>query len=226
MSENTIEFHAIEKDLIPAPYPAIKALPDWYKNLAGDVEPAGVQGTMHTIKQCPPFLDAMSAGYIIPLCGDVNFATDDAGKLTFDCPNGDTTVETHHPDQAAGSPWGDLPVIKFMNPWIVVTPPGYSTLFLPALNRADIPFRILSGVVDTDGFYSQVNFPAACMMQRGSTFAMKRQTPLMQAIPFKREEWRAQVGHADARRVAEFGRSISHNHHVYREEFHRRKSFG
>jgi hypothetical protein len=226
MTDNSIEFHAIEKDWIPAPYPAGKALPEWYRNLEGDVHLPGVPGTLHTVKQCPPFLDAMASGYIIPLCGDVNFAMDEAGKLTLECPNGDTNVETHHPAQVAGSPWGDAPVIKFLNPWIIVTPPGYSTLFLPPLNQEANAFRVLAGVVDTDTFYSQVNFPAVCLMERRSTFVMKRQTPLAQVIPFKREAWRAQIGHADARRLAEYTRSISHSHHVYREQYHQRKAFG
>jgi hypothetical protein len=225
MNDNVIEFHAVEKDWIPAPFAASKGLPQWYRELAGDVQLPGVAGTMHTVKQCPPFLDAMSAGYIIPLSGDVNFARDEAGVLTFECPNGDASVELHHPAQVAGSPWGDLPVIKFINPWVVVTPAGYSTLFLPPVNREFGPFEILAGVVDTDTLYTQVNFPAVCRMEKGLKFSMKRGMPLVQVIPFKRETWRAEVGHADARRLAEFTRRISHSHHVYREEFYQRKTF-
>jgi hypothetical protein len=220
-----IQFHAVEKDWIPAPYPALNAVPDWYKALNGKVQLPGVRGTLHTVKHCPPFLDAMSAGYIIPLCGDVHFALDSAGQLTFDCPNGDTTIETHHPLQVSGSPWADAPVIKFVNPWIIVTPPGYSTLFLPPLNQAEIPFKILAGVVDTDTFYSKVNFPAVCLVARGSTCVLKRETPLVQVVPFKREAWQSQVGHADAQRLRESARDISHSHHVYREQFHRKKAF-
>jgi hypothetical protein len=225
MDQQLIQFHALEKDWIPAPIPAIQALPDWYKNLAGKVSAPDAGGTLHTVKHCPPFLDAMTAGYIIPLCGDVDFTLDAGGQLTFDCPGGDTTVEMHHPAQAAGAPWGDAPVIKFMNPWIIVTPPGYSTLFVPPLNQEPIPFRILAGVVDTDVFYSQVNLPAVCLMSRGSTCRLRRATPLVQVIPFKREAWRAQSGHADARQCGQLNRDISHSHHVYREQFHQKKSF-
>ena len=226
MDEPLIQFHAIEKDWLPAPYPAIRGLPDWFKDLAGTVKLPDMRGGMHTVKQCPPFLDALAAGYIIPLCGDVHFVLDPAGQLTFDCPNGDTSIETHHPAQVAGSPWGDAPVIKFMNPWIVITPPGYSTLFVPPMNQEPMPFNVLSGIVDTDTFYAEVHFPAVCLMARGSTCTVKRQTPLIQAIPFRRETWRSEVGHADAERQGEFTRGMSHNHHIYREQFQRRKSFG
>jgi hypothetical protein len=225
MDDQLIEFHAIEKDWIPAPYPAVKNLPDWYKTLARDVELPGVRGTLHTLKQCPPFLDAMSIGYIIPLSGDANFEMDNAGQLKFDCPNGDASIELHHPAQVAGSPWGQRSVIKFMNPWIIVTPPGYSTLFVPPMNHQEISFHVLAGVVDTDRFYSQINFPAVCLMERGTKCTLKRGTPLMQVIPFKRETWRHEIGHADAQRVAASVRSISHSHHVYREQAWQRKSF-
>jgi hypothetical protein len=226
MDAPLIQFHAIEKDYLPAPYPAARALPDWLKQMAGGVQVPGMRGTMHTVKQCPPFLDAMMSGYILPLCGDVHFSMNESSGLTFDCPNGDTAIETHHAAQVAGSPWAQAMVIKFMNPWVVVTPAGYSTLFVAPLNQEPIPFRILAGVVDTDTFYQPVNFPAVCEMARGSSCVLRRNTPLVQAIPFKRENWQSQIGHADAQRLEDFSRDISQSHHVYREQYHQKKSFG
>jgi hypothetical protein len=225
MSDLRVEFHSVDKDLVPAPYPAVRGLSEWYQKLPGKIEVPGLTGSMRTVKQCPPFLDAMMTGYIIPLSGDVHFALDSAGVLTFNCPNGDATVEAHHPAQAAGSPWAHQPVIKFMNPWILVTPPGYSTLFLQPLNHERIPFEVFSGIVDTDTFYSQVNFPSACLMSPGTSCVLTRGTPLVQAIPFRREAWTSQVGRADAQRLADYSRSFTHAHHVYREQHHQRKSF-
>jgi hypothetical protein len=225
MEENLIQFHALNKDWLPAPYPALKALPDWYKDMPADFKQEGVRGTGGTVKQCRPFLDALSSGYIIPLCGDVNFAMSEAGELTFECPSGDTSIETHHIAQVAGSLWAGGPVIKFMNPWVVVTPPGYSTLFVPPFNRPEIPFEVLAGVVDTDQFYAEVNFPAACRMAKGSSCTLKRLTPIVQAIPFKRESWQAEVMHADAQRLAKFATEQTHSRHIYREQFWQSKSY-
>jgi len=224
MDDNLIQFHAVEKDWIPAPGPAVKALPDWYKNLAARIQSPG-GGAFDTVKQCLPVFDAMSSGYIIPLCGDVHFTLDAAGQISFNCPNGDTSIEKHNPAQIAGSPWSDMPVIKFLNPWIIVTPPGYSTLFVQPLNQELVPFRILAGVVDTDTFYEHVNFPAVCLMPRGTSCYIKRQTPLVQVIPFKRETWRSQIGHADAHRLGEIRRGMMYNHHIYREQFYQKKMF-
>ncbi|HEX4123896.1 MAG TPA: hypothetical protein VHY37_04155 [Tepidisphaeraceae bacterium] len=226
MNAPLIQFHALEKDILPAPYPAVQALPEWFKELAGGVVVPGTRGTMHTVKQCPPFLDAMMSGYVLPLCGEVHFELGADGQLSIDCPNGDTSVESHHPAQVAGSPWADLPVIKFINPWIVVTPPGYSTLFVPPMNHEPIPFRVLAGVVDTDAFYAPVNFPAVCQMARGSRCVLTRGTPIVQAIPFKRESWQSQIAHADAAQLERVSREMTHSHHVYREQDHRKKTFG
>jgi hypothetical protein len=136
------------------------------------------------------------------------------------------SVETHHPAQVAGSPWENAAVIKFINPWIVVTPAGYSTLFVAPLNSEAIPFRVLAGVVDTDSFYAPVNFPAVCELGRGGSCLLKRGTPLVQAIPFKREQWRSEIGRADADRLEKLSREMTHSHHVYREQHHQKKAFG
>jgi hypothetical protein len=225
MDDNLIQFHAVEKDWAPEPIPATKALPDWYRNLAGKVQVPGTRGTVHTAKQCLPLLDAMTSGYVLPLSGDVHFTLDESGQLTWECPNGDIHIERHNSAQVLGSPWADLPVIKFANPWVIVTPPGYSVLFVPPLNHEPIPFRVLSGLVDTDTFYEQVNFPSVCMMARGTSCVLKRGTPLAQVIPIKREPWRSQIGHADAQKLREMRHSMMHNHHVYRELYHHKKAF-
>jgi hypothetical protein len=224
MPENFIEFHAINKEWYPAPYPAVKSLPEWYKNLPADVSLPGMPD-LGTAKQCRPFLDAMAFGYIIPLSGDVHFSTDAEGKVAFDCPNGDVSMETHLGAQVDGSPWDKGPVVKFINPWLVVTPPGYSTLFAPPLNRAPIPFNIFTGVVETDTFYAEIHFPAACLLPPGTGCSLPRGMPLVQAIPFKREDWRHETTHADARRLEETRLAMAHSRHLYREEHRQPKKY-
>jgi hypothetical protein len=225
MDDIRIEFHAIDKDILPAPYPAVRGLPAWYKAMPGDADVSDLGGNLHTVKQCPPFLDAMGAGYILPLSGELRFATDDAGALTWESPHGDASIETHHPAQIAGSPWADQVVIKFINPWIIVTPPGYSTLFVAPLNQESGAFEILSGLVETDGLYAPVHFPAVCRMARGSAITLPRAMPLVQAIPFKRDAWHMQIGHADAKRLQEFSQDITHMPHIYRERIHEKKRY-
>src|SRR2546423_805012 len=96
-AEMTMEFHADPAllDRIPHPYPAAQAAPEWLKNMpmatAADPEVA-------TVKRCAPFLEAMTAGYIIPLVCDIvlDWKRDDAGTyhLEVDVPSSPADVES------------------------------------------------------------------------------------------------------------------------------------
>jgi hypothetical protein len=57
--------------------------------------------------------------------------------------------------------------------------------------------------VDTDTFYREVDFPAVCVMRPGTQVVLEQGTPLAQAIPIKREGWRAQTGNWDLSRRLE-----------------------
>jgi len=224
MDEQQIQFYAIDIDGLPAPYPAAKAVPEWYKRMPSEVAREG--GEPHrTIKQCSPFLDAMTSGYIIPLSGDIDFSMDAAGEFRYDSPNNDAVIESHDKPQLFGTPMADSLVLKFLNPWMIVTPPGYSTLFVAPLNQMALPFAFLAGVVATDTFYNQVHFPAVCTMQRGTRFTLKRGTPLMQVMPFKRENWQSELSVTDQPRVEEVRRRLIENHHMYRDEHHQKRTF-
>jgi len=83
-----------------------------------------------TIKRCAPFLDALSCGYIIPLAADITFTTDPQGNLSYEMEATANLIETHGPVQYAGTPFAAALIVKFINLWLVKTPPGYSTLFV------------------------------------------------------------------------------------------------
>ena len=88
-----------------------------------------------------------------------------------------------------------LPVNKFYNPWIIKTPPGYSCLFVSPLNNADDRFSIISAIVDTDTYTQYINFP---FIVNGDKYPeldtiVKKGTPYVQVIPFKRDNWRMKV---------------------------------
>ena len=79
-----IEFkcHPDLEGVIPEPYPARHYMPDWYKKLAMfvRVEDDGAQTDDPTIKRCPPVLDALVTGWIIPLVCQVEFTIKDKGS--------------------------------------------------------------------------------------------------------------------------------------------------
>jgi hypothetical protein len=201
MSRNLIEFHADGPERFPAPYPASRGVPQWMKDLP--VERPLQQGTpegartvpVPTVKQCPPFIEAMTCGYIIPLAGDVTFTMDAAGALSFTAQG--KIIDTQHPLQVQGSPFERSLIVKFINPWVIRTPAGYSTQFVPPLNQFELPFQVLSGLVETDTYYRPVHFPTVCLLRPGNTVTLKRGTPIAQAIPIRREEWQLQTAQWD-----------------------------
>jgi hypothetical protein len=187
-----IEFLCLEEDkgVIPEPYPARKYMPGWYKDLPPKIDKKNKLENS-TIKRCAPFLDAMSVGWIIPLAADVEFVSnDDASGVEFKTTFYKTMVETHNPSQIGtkGSPHphSPKPPMKFLNYWAMKVPPGWSILFVPPLNRPDFRFECISGLVDADGYFEFINFPFV-FLEKGYTGIIKQGTPLVQAIPIKRD---------------------------------------
>jgi hypothetical protein len=168
---------------VPKPTPAFKQTPEWYRKMSG------VEEKIMTIKKCIPFLDAMTSGYVICSPVDVNFNGNEFSDLSKV-----RVVSAHHKEQTA-----DLPVprgfssqpYKWENFFTMTTPKGYSTLFVHPVNRHDLPFSCITGVVDTDSHPLPVNFPF--FIEEGFTGTIPAGTPIIQAIPFKRESWVSEV---------------------------------
>lgn len=178
-------------DSIPKPYPARKFIPDWYKKLSPRNKPEGKSGPGQsdkaTIKRCPPFLDAMVTGWIIPLVADIQIETnEDASYIEWYSQTDLSLIETHRMDQVTGNPWGNCPPLKFINHWLVKVPPGWSVLFTPPLNRPNPHIDLLSGIVECDKYYEIVNFPGFFTTPNW-VGQLEIGMPLMQVIPFKRE---------------------------------------
>jgi hypothetical protein len=80
------------------------------------------------------------------------------------------------------------PYPKWMNPWSIKTPKGYSTLFIPPAHNPNPWFVALEGFVDTDKYNAPVNFPFV-LKNPGAECLIPAGTPIVQAIPIKRDEW-------------------------------------
>lgn len=197
-SVKTIEFICDEPELdyFPKPVPASKKIPDWYKKLTThiDNQKVYVEGNANlTIKKCMPVFDAMTSGYLILLPCDVWVTRNLDGSPNFTWPIQVKMVTAHSKEQASTItvPPGYGPeFLKWTNPWIVKVPQGWSVLFTQPMHRDDLPFQILSGIVDTDNFKLSVQFPF--LLQKDFVGLIPAGTPVAQIIPVKREEWVAE----------------------------------
>lgn len=208
--------------VFPPPVPAVKKAPDFYKAIRPQ---SGSSPDTGTVKRCIPFLDALSAGFVIPLWADL-YVVACEGELQFTFPRNipmPRSMESHAYEQAPGHPLADKPYgkhfMKFMNPWVVETAPGYSCLFTAPLNHLEPRLKILDGVVDTDTYHANVNFPFLWTGGHGE-FLIPKGTPLVQVIPYKRETFTLEIGVTDNDRRANVNSRLgTHLKDGYRKEF-------
>ena len=185
-------------EVLDKPKPASEFIPDWYKkipsylNTEGKKKPYPDGSPNSTVKRCMPVFDAITSGYIITSPCDVYVMQKDG--LPWFTWVSMSAIEFHPISQTAGHPAtkDGLDSPKWMNPWAIKTPKGYSTLFVTPMHR-DLPFTLLPGIVDTDTYTNTVNFPFKLndptwegMIPAG--------TPIAQVVPVKRESWKMQLG--------------------------------
>lgn len=220
--ENLIEFHGDAAIPTPRPVPASQDMPPWLKQMPADVPAQGQEKPFQTVKKCPPFVEALSGGYLIPLVADAQFTMTAEGlKVNCELP----IIESHPPEQIRGTPVEGMPVVKFRNPWIVKTPPGYSCLFVQPVNRFDLPFHILSGIVETDTYYREISFPSICLMKPGMSLTLKKGTPIVQLFPIKREAWRSIYAKVQLDQREAVEQAFSGTTGFYKEQHWRRKEY-
>lgn len=193
---DVIEFycHPSYEGVIPEPIQASKKIPDWWKKLGDtfDGKRDSFGAPPMTAKKCMPLLDCMSLGYIIPLQGDIHVITNnDKSIIKATGPTEIPLVEFHNINQIGGkknAPGAPTDPIKFINHWVIKTAPGWSSLFIPPINHMNPNFTCLGGLVDTDRYPKEVNFPAIWHTANFDD-KIRAGTPLVQVIPVKRDSF-------------------------------------
>ena len=190
------------EDCLTPPQPASKFVPEWYRNTPFLIE--GLDHYTHsgggppvTHKGCNPFMDSLTAGYVFCLSSDLEVINEGDGSYSFHWNTPNTTITHHSKNQHPHLPSpfnGFNSVHKFHNDFIIKTPKGYSTYFTHPANQHDLPFRTLSGVVETDSYTQDaVHFPFQLLNLNDGVTILEKGTPVCQFIPFKREDWNHEV---------------------------------
>lgn len=198
------EFGPDYKDLISPPSSAVKLIPDWYKsmppvinNKKEGLSPKNKFATNSTLKGCSPFLDGLGLGYIYELPIDIELRKD-GDNVVVNWRSNEPFVTTHSIEQHPGLPAANMHmdfVLKWNFPFSIETPKGYSSLFTHPLNRHDLPFRTFSGVVETDSYIGNVQFPFQIIKDFEYNLIIEKGTPICQIFPFKRENWESSHGY-------------------------------
>ncbi|HZQ11274.1 MAG TPA: hypothetical protein VFB31_00510 [Pseudolabrys sp.] len=230
MDEMTLTFRCAPElaSILPPPIPAVQGLPDWFKAMPQKAFNAILQEDSQTVKRCPPFIDAMTYGFLLPLVCDLKVENGEF-SWDFDLPPGPSgaarsPISFHDGSQVAGSPFfeQDRFIVKFHNFWTVEAPPGYSLLFTHPANRADLPFTAITGLVDSDLYRENlVHFPAR-WHDVDFNGVLPKGTPVVQCMPVKRESWRGnldRLSDESVRRMENLSAAIGREQGVYRRNF-------
>ena len=215
--------------LLPPPAPAALGLPDWFKAMPPQAFNAVNSVMGDTVKRCPPFIDAMTSGFLLPLICDVKVEN---GEFIWDNdlpPGGEvgfvrSPIGFHDASQVIGTPLfnPDRFMIKFHNLWTIEAPEGYAVLFTHPANRFDLPFTTLTGLVDCDRYHDNwIHFPAH-WHDANFSGVLPKGTPVAQCMPVKRENWVARtaaLSKEEAQRAHDLSNEIYRETGVYRRQF-------
>lgn len=175
--------------------PAKANIPEWYKKIPKwkDNEIFSKNNTFNsTVKQCMPFLETLTAGYVVKLPIDLYVKNHD-GIPFLAWKGGD--LDRYTPSWREGI--SDSSIVppecfpleytwKFNCSFKV--PEQYSMLITHPLNRNDLPFRTVSGIVDGN-FALQPDGNLPFYIKRNFEGIIPQGTPIAQVIPFYNQDW-------------------------------------
>jgi hypothetical protein len=172
--------------------PAKNHIPDWYKDIPrwknNEIFEIG-KGFNVTIKQCMPFLDSLTSGYMIVLPNDLYVKNNNGSPLI-------TWSGAEFPPKSRNEianlnlvPAGHYPTEFTWQTGVANTIPiGYSMLLTHPINRHDLPFTTLTGIID-GGLVMNPNGSIPFYIKNEFEGIIPQGTPIAQLIPFRQENW-------------------------------------
>jgi hypothetical protein len=172
-------------------HPASKEVPEWFKKIPafsnGNPSIEGLEKHGLTIKQCMPFLDSLTAGYMLVTWQDMQVKQVNGKPIVTWLVSPDPLMH-RNPHEGLPIPAGhDATQFAWYVPIHYKTPKGYSILITHPLNRVDLPFLTASAIIDSDEgmFGGQLSF----YMRESFEGIIPKGTPIAQVLPFKKENW-------------------------------------
>ncbi|NLS18594.1 hypothetical protein HGP16_18730 [Rhizobium sp. P40RR-XXII] len=224
-------------DYLPKPAAARSCLPDWLRQMPTTSFSEFHGRDIRTVKQCPPFVDAMTHGFMILLPCDVVVK---AGKFSWDWDvpipaaknHPRAPLSFHVPEQILGSALAkegscQLAAIKFNSFWTIELEEKWSLFATHPANREDLPFRTVTGMVDCDKFHDAgINFPAI-WTRPDFQGVLSKGLPVAQCFPVRREDLELVCESFDGEQIAGYDRTVGQilvEPGVYRKKFRDKRS--
>lgn len=218
--------------ILDSPKPSKNYIPQWYKNIkVGNIgfNENGQFEDLKNVKNCVPFLDSFTHGYMQSTWCDIYISAKD-GKISYSASTGNTLPNImQHRDKSTPIDTNDFyektEFVWFVH-WIPKLPKGWSLLIVPPLNHLDLPFTTTSGIIDADDFFHVRSGNLPFYLKKNFEGIIPAGTPMYQMIPIKRESWKSEKIKYNEDLViknsANFVRYIANG---YRRYFWKKKSF-
>jgi len=179
--------------------PAKNHIPDWYKKIPlwADNEFFKIDRKdtiKRTVKACVPFLEAFTLGYIITLPYDLYIKMQN-GNPVIVWPGAVQNAPGVRDSVAHEKlvPFGHHKIEFTWNYCVAYTiPKGYSAIVTHPLNRHDLPFTTVTGVVD-GGLVLYAHGKLPFYIKKDFEGLIPQGTPIAQIIPFRQENWFAKL---------------------------------
>lgn len=206
----TISFNTFSNDSFKhfKPVLAKSVLPEWWKKLkVWELAPTGTGYKSQSLRACPAMNDWLGMGWYILANRDIEVVPNADREADGKTPS--ISWQTNEPS-GPGSPahpstqvqqlysYGrngeSNDAFKFKMPWNVSTPMGYSVLYLDPFLFGSEHFTAWHGVIDSDTFNTNSDTSQVIMYPLSKkTFVIKKGTPIVQVVPFKRETWSSSI---------------------------------
>lgn len=211
------------------PEPAAKIIPDWYKNIPSFLNKDSsyiTEDDIPSIKKCVPVRDYLTSGYVLYNGYQVNAIVEKDKTLI-----NTVSHRCNLKDYVSAHPYQQCPVemhgnpnhyFKIVQPWKIITPPGYSCLFYQPYYTLNEDYDLFPAIVDTDKHDDSVNFVGVAKKD----FVLEPGDPLMVVLPFKRDDWKMEVLFEDYTQKTSYAYFIKKMWHgTYSRLFNSRKKF-
>jgi hypothetical protein len=218
----------IEKFVLP-PTPASKEIPSWYKEIPPikekNIKMSEGQTIGLNLKACMPFIDALGAGYIQKTWTDIHIS-EEYGGVNYGFPLGPEIMRNRpEVNVSISSIYYQIEFI-WQTVWRAKLPKGYSLLITHPLNRLDLPFTTMTGIVDADEFYHTPVGNIPFFIHNSFTGTIPVGTPMFQMIPIKREAWESTKESFNAEDAEHRNREMrQHIWGAYKNKFWHKKTY-
>ncbi len=184
------------EDFVDFPKPSENYIPNFYKKIESSFgknlvfnENGALQN--NNIKMCMPFLDSFTTGYIQETWCDIYVKKENESDLSLRYSNPSPAIVNSRENKSLKTYDNEFYPVEFTwsIEWVNKLPKGYSVLITHPLNRLDLPFQTLSGIIDSDSYHHAPSGNLPFYLKKDFEGLIPKGTPMYQIIPLKRDSW-------------------------------------